>query len=52
MGLKDCRNYLHDRILLNKSNKLLTHFNLCKKLSTIWSCLAAWKAIPLGKRLV
>jgi len=30
-GLKECKNYLHGRILLEKGDKLLTHLNLCTK---------------------
>lgn len=48
-GLRDCKNHLHSKILLNKGDKLLTHLDLCKKLDVTRSSLATWKVISSGK---
>jgi len=47
--LKDCKNYLHGRIMLAKGNKPLTHLDMCKKSNLAWKCLGSSKVIPLGK---
>jgi len=37
-------------IILGKSDKPLTHLDLCKKLDIAWNSLDSWIVIPFGKR--
>ena len=43
------KNHLHERIILSKSEKYLTHMNVCKNLNLAWKSLGSWKVITLGK---
>jgi len=49
VGLEDCINHLHGRIILAKGDKSLTHLDFCKKINISWNSLGPWRAIPLGK---
>nr|KYP34863.1 hypothetical protein KK1_044124 [Cajanus cajan] len=48
-GLRRCSKHLHGRVLLAKGQKPLKTVDIIAKLSKLWSHLAGWSIISLGR---
>ncbi|XP_058759662.1 uncharacterized protein LOC131632971 [Vicia villosa] len=49
VGLEECKNNLHGRILWSKRSSPLVVFDLRKKLVVLWSNMKNWGVLSLGK---
>jgi len=52
LGLEECKNHLHSKIVLVKRGKSLMHLNVCKKLNRAWKSIDYWKVIPPDKGIL
>jgi len=49
VGLEDCKNHLHGRIILSKETNSLLTLMFAKNLDLAWKSLCPWKSTPLVK---
>jgi hypothetical protein len=48
-GVEDCKYALRARLTLNKGEKPYSARDLSSKISKLWTTMASWKMVPLGK---
>lgn len=47
--LEECKKHLHGRLIMGKGDKSWSNCNLAKKLNELWSYIAEWNGMTLGK---